>query len=278
MAPRHRRRLPLDPPVTPLWGVKKSTSSTLIMPLSIHPRSSRRLKNFRPAPTPDPDPQRLKTPWRPQPPAVSPLEETATQVATPARSPRLTLPTPATAGRPLTIRNDGRAGRPLARQSTRWTAGLGTGRATQAPRHGPCAPSIGARRAPGISPAFLSPAPVRREEFLGAVRGGRGASLSPPRPQARRAPARGRRPRTCATSPLCSRSSTAAPWGEGSPTRADPGLLRYRADGRSGNVGQPGAWVLPHRGRSGPFPPLSRHGPGPGPTLRPEAIGQRRAA
>lgn len=248
------------------------------MPLSTHPRSSRRLKNFRPARTPDPDPETPPAPWRLAPPSAATLRTSHTHVATPGRSPTPRLPQAARTGSQPTTMENRRALRPLAPGIPERAPGLGTGRATIEWWHGPCAASNGARKGSGTSSRFLSPAAVRREEFLRGVRGGPAASLSPPRPQARRAPTAGRRPRTWATSQSSSTSSTTRGQARSSPTRPHPGGLRYRGEGRSWNLGHPGARVLLHRGRSDQVQPLNGPATGPGPTLQPGEIGQRRAA
>ncbi len=92
--------------------------------------------------------------------------ERPTKVPGDSRSHILDRPPSPRTGSSGTIPENGRPCRPLAPRPRRPASGLGTGRATSAPWHDPCARSNGARTAEGYPFRFLSPAPVRREEFM----------------------------------------------------------------------------------------------------------------
>lgn len=113
------------------------------MRLSIHPRSSPRLKNFRPARTADPDPERRHDSRRSQRPTLRPLEQTAT----PRGQPReIAQPWPARARQGRQPRHQPGHNAPLA-----------------SPRPGAHSTDVGARHGPRHHAAVARPVrPIQR--------------------------------------------------------------------------------------------------------------------
>ncbi len=162
--PTTPERNPATWPTTHPPSENPTAAEKILGPSSVH--TSLASRTFRPCPSLDPRDQLLDPSPHPPAPLRTSSAERHTQAPGPSRS--LTLAPPARARSTSQTPNRGsrRASRPLTPAFTPPAPGFGTGRATLEPWHGPCAAANGAWNTEAHPSRFLSPASVRREEFI----------------------------------------------------------------------------------------------------------------